>query len=323
MTTLYPLRFAPLLKRYLWGGRRLETVLGKSLPEGSDFAESWEIADHQADQSLVSAGPLRGLSLGELVQKHGHALLGRHAPQPRFPLLFKYLDSSKVLSVQVHPNDAAAALLNPPDLGKTEAWLVVHAEPGAAVYTGLKAGFDRSAVERETRAGTVERCLNRLEPRAGDCLFIPAGVVHALGAGFVIAEIQQASNTTFRLHDWNRMGPDGKPRALHIDESLSAIDYEYGPVTPQTPQATDRPHVERLVACDKFVLDRWQFSWSEPVGGDDRFHILTVLHGAVELAGDPVACPLTKGQTILLPASLPSTQARPLEPTIMLDMYLP
>src|SRR5262245_21894138 len=126
---LHPLRFQPLFKRYLWGDRRLGTVLGKPIGEGNDYAESWEVVDHGADQSVVAAGPLAGDTLAELVRSHGQDLLGRHAPQPRFPLLFKFLDCNRALSVQVHPNDEQAKKLDPPDLGKTEAWVILAAEP--------------------------------------------------------------------------------------------------------------------------------------------------------------------------------------------------
>ena len=143
MSALYPLRFEPIFRRYIWGGRKLGTLLNKSIGEGNDFAESWEMVDRGADQSRVVAGPLAGKTLGELVANHGQELLGRHHPQPRFPLLFKFLDCEKTLSVQVHPNDQQAAKLNPPDLGKTEAWVVLSAEPGSLIYAGLKRGFDR------------------------------------------------------------------------------------------------------------------------------------------------------------------------------------
>ena len=161
------------------------------------------------DQSRVLYGPLAGRTLGELTQTHGQALLGRHAPQKRFPLLFKFLDCHKVLSVQVHPDDARAARLDPPDLGKTEAWVVLHADPGGVLYAGLRSDVDRPALERAVEQHTVADCLHRLTPQPGDCVLIEAGTVHALGAGLVVAEIQQASNTTWRLDDWGRLGPDG------------------------------------------------------------------------------------------------------------------
>ncbi|MEO8493649.1 MAG: type I phosphomannose isomerase catalytic subunit [Planctomycetota bacterium] len=319
----YPLRFEPLFRRYLWGGRRLQSVLGKPIGAGEDYAESWEIVDHGADQSVVAAGDLAGRSLHELVKGCGNELFGRHHPQTQFPLLFKFLDAHRNLSVQVHPNDEQAQRLDPPDLGKTEAWVVVHAEPGSLVYAGLKRGFDRQAFEREVNRGTTELCLHRFEPRASDCIFIPAGTVHALGAGLIIAEIQQASDTTFRVSDWNRVGSDGQPRPLHIEQALEVIDYAAGPVAASEPQPTDRSHVSRLVACDKFVLDRWQFDSPQKIGGDDRFHILAVLAGAVRVSGDRSGEPLTKGQTMLLPAAAGECELTAATQTAILDMYLP
>lgn len=334
-SALPPLRFVPLFKRYLWGGRRLGTLLGKAIGEGEDYAESWELADHGADQSVVSTGPLAGMTLGRVVEKHGRDLLGRHfelmaenGRVARFPLLFKFLDCRRVLSVQVHPNDAAAAKQVPPDLGKTEAWVILAAEPGSVVYAGLKRGFDRPAMEREVHRGTTELCLHKFEPKVGDCIFIPAGTVHALGAGLVVAEIQQASDTTFRLYDWNRVDPDGQPRQLHIEESLNAIDYSAGPVQPQVPQPTDRPFIERLVACDKFILDRWHVDGTEPaetrtIGGDDRFHILSVLAGTMTISSGTANENLALGQTLLLPASAGICQLTVQPDTVILDSYLP
>ena len=293
MQTLYPLRFQQVFRQYLWGGRRLESTLGKPIGPGDNYAESWEVVDHGEDQSVVSHGELAGTTLHELVTSRGTELLGRHAPQERFPLLFKFLDAHKNLSVQVHPNDDQGALLDPPDLGKTEAWVILHADPGSVVYAGVKRGFDRDAFEREIHRGTAELCLHKIEPQAGDCLFIPAGTVHALGAGLVVAEIQQASDTTFRLYDWNRVGPDGKPRPLHVEQGLAVSDFSRPPATLQTPQPTERPHIERIVDCDKFVLDRWHINNAEVIGGDDRFHIVAVLNGSIQVEGDPSHEPLT------------------------------
>jgi mannose-6-phosphate isomerase len=322
MPTLYPLRFEPLFRRYLWGGRKLGTLLGKTIGEGNDYAESWEVVDRAGDQSRVVAGPLAGKTLGELVRTHGVELFGRHPPVPRFPLLLKFLDCEKTLSVQVHPNDAMAARLKPPDLGKTEAWVVLAAEPGSFIYAGLKRGFDRAALAREVQRGTCELCLHRIEPQVGDCVFLPAGAVHALGPGLVIAEIQQSSDATFRLFDWNRVGSDGQPRPLHIEQALEAIDYALGPVSVQQPQSTEQPHIKRLVSCDKFVLDRWQFDRPEVIGGDERVHVLAVLGGAVEVAGDPSNQPLETGQTMLLPAGLGRYELKPIQPTTLLDIYV-
>ena len=337
---LYPLKFRPVFKRYLWGGRRLGTVLGKPIGEGNDYAESWEIADHEQGESVVANGPLEGTTLRELVLKRGADLFGKHAPQPRFPLIFKYLDANQNLSVQVHPDDAAAAKLQPPDFGKTEAWVVLDAQPGSRVYAGLTYGMTRDSLAREVAAGRTEICLQSFEPRVGDCLFIPAGTVHALGAGLLIAEIQQASDTTWRLYDWGRMGADGRPRQLHVEQALDAIDYSTRAIHPQRPQALlDQPHVERLVQCDKFILDRWRLEKMHTLGGDERFHILSVLEGEVLLSrsgeavqshvagsstSDEVSLlSLIRGQTVLLPASIGAVTIAPRERAALLDMYLP
>src|SRR5262249_13542792 len=155
-------------------------------------------------------------TLHELITLRGEWLLGRHHPQLQFPLLFKFLDAQQTLSVQVHPNDLSAARLTPPDLGKTEAWVVIAAEPHAKIFAGLNPDVDRQHLERELASGTCDTCLHQFEPSVGDCVFLRAGTVHALGAGLLISEIQQSSNTTYRLFDWNRVDRDGQPRQLHI-----------------------------------------------------------------------------------------------------------
>jgi mannose-6-phosphate isomerase len=322
-TPLYPFRFQPLLRRYLWGGRRLETALGKELGPGNDWAESWEICDHGEDQSRVALGPLCGTPLGELVRGRGAELLGRHHPQSRFPLLLKFLDAAQKLSVQVHPDDARAARLTPPDLGKTEAWVILEAEPGSQIYAGLKPGVDRQTLAAAIAQGRCQDCLNVFEPAVGDCVFLPAGTVHALGAGLLVAEIQQSSDVTYRLFDWNRLGPDGKPRALHVQQGLDAVDFRRGPVGPQQPRPTGRPQVSRLVECERFLLDRWQFAAPMTTGGDDRCHIIVVVEGAVRIDGDPSAAALSRGGTALLPAALGAVQLNPLGRTGLLDAYLP
>jgi mannose-6-phosphate isomerase len=261
--------------------------------------------------------------MADLVAGTGGELLGRHHPQPRFPLLFKFLDASKMLSVQVHPDDAGAAKLEPPDLGKTEAWVILAAEPGSLLYVGLKPGIDRWTLEREIARGACDMCLHRFEPKVGDCVFVPAGVVHTIGAGLLVAEIQQSSDATLRLFDWNRIGADGKPRPLHIAAALDAIDYDYGPGGPQTPKATDRPHVSRLVQCSKFVLDRWDFARPEVAGGDGRCHIISVLSGSLSVERDPTGQPLTAGGTVVLPASMGPVVLSPQGRAVVLDSYLP
>lgn len=319
----YPLIFKPTFRDYIWGGRRLGSVLNKPIPEEGIYAESWEVVDHGEDQSVVDNGPLAGKTLGELVQEFPEDLFGIKKPSETFPLLFKFLDANRDLSIQVHPDDAQGALLDPPDLGKTEAWYILDAEPGAKVYVGLKDGVTREDLARAVEADKVIDAMHVLEPQAGDCLFIPANTVHALGKGLLVAEIQQASNTTFRLYDWGRMGADGKPRALHIDQSLETIDYEKGPVQPQEPQPTSDPDIERLVTCDKFILDRWQFDDTKSIGDEKRFHIVAILEGKVRCSHAQLDKALGKGATFLIPAGCGPVSLRALEPTVLLNMCAP
>jgi mannose-6-phosphate isomerase len=316
-----PLRFNPLFRRYIWGGRRLATVLQKPIGTENDYAESWEIVDHGQDQSIVLAGTYAGKTLHELVTDNGAELFGQHHPQTQFPLLFKFLDCNKDLSLQVHPNDAQAQLQQPPDLGKTEAWVFLDANPGSIAYAGLKRGFDRGAVEREINRGTLPLCLHKLEPQTGDCLFIPAGAVHALGAGFLVAEIQQASDTTFRLFDWNRVGADGKPRPLHIEQGLNVTDFALGPIELQQPVSLTET-TEELVNCDKFVLQRKRIKKVETIPHDDRFHLLVVLRGSVLLEHDPLGVPLGMGETCLIPAACHTRTLTPLHEAEILDIFL-
>ncbi|QGJ69529.1 Class I mannose-6-phosphate isomerase [Planctomycetales bacterium 10988] len=298
-------------------------LLGKPIGEGEHYAESWEICDHDEDQSKVAFGSLAGSTLGSLVKSQGEQLFGRHAPQKRFPLLLKFLDAQRNLSVQVHPNDAQAAQLDPPDLGKTEAWVVMRAEPGAKIYAGLEAGVDQSGLAQAVEEGKSEECLASFEPKEGDCAFLTAGTVHAIGEGLVIAEIQQASDVTYRLYDWNRVGTDGKPRPLHIEQGLKVIDYERGPVTAQTPKPLEGSPAERLVECDKFILNRWKIDEPVSIGGSDCFHIVSVLAGSVEVEGDPSGESLELANSMLIPACCGEVKITPKEPSILMHVHLP
>jgi mannose-6-phosphate isomerase len=323
MAVLPLLRFKPILREYIWGGRRLGTELGKPIGSGDHYAESWEIVDHGNDQSIVDDGPLAGKTLHEIVSQDSEALFGKQRRHRQFSLLLKYLDCQRVLSVQVHPNDEQAAKLDPPDLGKTEAWVVLAADPGSEIYAGLKPGVDRQTLDAAVASGRCEDCLHKFEPRAGDCVFIEAGTVHALGAGLLIAEIQQASDTTYRLFDWNRVDQNGKPRPLHIEQSLETINYDRGPVNPVQPKQTENPHVERLVKCDKFILDRWTIASATSLRTDEGPHILTVIEGSVSVENGERDLVLRRGDTTLIPASAGRGKISPQGRAVLLDMYLP
>ncbi|MGN6134373.1 MAG: type I phosphomannose isomerase catalytic subunit [Aureliella sp.] len=307
----YPLRLIPAFRNYLWGGRKLATHLGKPIPSEGTWAESWEIVDHAEHESLIANGPLAGQTLGQLMRSDRQWLVGdAPAVAGRFPLLLKYLDCQRVLSVQVHPEDEYALAMNPPDLGKTEAWYIVSAEPGSILYAGLKPGVGRDELRAAIEAGQTAECLHAMEPNVGDCVFIPAGTVHALGSGLIVAEIQQASNTTFRLYDWDRVDDQGKSRPLHIEQSLETIDFSSGPRVWQVPQQLDEPGRERLVECDKFSFDRITGVPQVQLGGDGRFHILTVPEGRAKVRATAGAAPekLERGESLLLPASLPAVE---------------
>ena len=302
-SSMHPLLLMPLYRRSIWGGRRFATSLGRTLPPGDDFAESWELVDRGVDQSVVAAGPLAGTTLSDLVQHRGGELLGRHAPRREFPLLFKFLDACRDLSVQVHPDDARAAKLSPPDRGKTEAWYVIDVAPGSRIYAGLRAGIDREALAAALRAGRCDEVLHSFEPQAGDCVFIPAGTVHAIGAGLAVAEIQESSDVTYRLFDWNRTGPDGRSRPLHIEAGLEAVS-QFGPVAPVAPLPGSDSVSHRLVTCDYFLFDEVRPTGDWAVGGDDTWHFLAVLAGELRLDPRWQLPSLTRGQCLLLPAAI-------------------
>lgn len=297
---LPPLIFAPIYRRYIWGGRRFAAAFTRDLPRGEDYAESWELVDRGGDQSLVRVGPLAGRSLGEIVRTQGGELFG-HAPPVAFPLLFKFLDANRVLSVQVHPDDARAARLDPPDRGKTEAWYVVAAEPEARIYAGLRAGVGPAELAAAIRGGSCEEVLHAFAPAAGDCIFIPAGTVHAIGAGLLVAEIQQSSDVTYRLFDWNRTDAAGRPRPLHIEAGIEAVT-RTGPVGPVAARPTADPAVRGLVACDYFTLDEvcpgatWRC-------GAGRCQFLAVLSGRIALPARWELPELGPGACVLLPAA--------------------
>lgn len=325
MPPLYPLTFHPLFRNYLWGGRRLESLLGKPLGQEAKYAESWEVVDHGDDQSVVAEGPLAGMTLGELVRERGEELLGPGRRYDAFPLLFKFLDAHKVLSVQVHPDDAYGATLTPPDLGKTEAWVVLHADPGSKIYAGLQPGIDRQTLRAEIEAGRTAETLHVFEAKAGDCVFIPAGTIHALGAGLVVAEIQQSSDTTYRLYDWDRIDDAGNRRPLHIEEALDTTDFNRGPVDPIAPQPTEDGLGERLVDCDKFVLDRYRTTAPVRLHSGRSCRLIAVLEGVYDLVAGSgnETLSLSKGSTCLVPAAVGPFELRPRGTATALVVSLP
>jgi mannose-6-phosphate isomerase len=286
----------------VWGGRRLGEVLGKRLPTGENYGESWEISDHPLHRSIVAGGPWAGQPLRDLMEREPAALLGRGGT---FPWLVKFLDAGDWLSVQVHPDEEPVKRLWPGEGSKTEAWFVLEASPNSRVYAGLLPGVDEKALRQALARGTVAECLHSFQPRAGDCVFLPAGTVHAVGGGALMAEIQQTSDATFRLFDWNRVDGQGKARALHIEEALACIDWKGGPVDPVR-KGGER---ERLVTCKYFELEHVRTGAPWALGGG-AMRVLVVVQGRGALrAGEEQA--LAIGDTVLLPASLERAEVRP------------
>ncbi len=327
-----PLTFQPVLKRLIWGGRKLGTVLHKPIGPEPDYAESWEIADHRHGQSIVAAGPYAGQTLNELIRRLGPDLMGPdHGRLDQFPLLFKFIDARDVLSVQVHPDDARAQRLAN-DNGKTEAWVVLNTEPGALIYAGLRPGVDRRSFQTALEAGRVEETLHRFPARLGDCIFIPAGTIHAIGAGVLMAEIQQMSDATFRVHDWGRLGTDGRPRDLHLAQALEVIDFDTGPVAPIEPRIIASVPaggglVESLVRCPYFNLDRLNLSARSKaeVGHPSTPVIISAIEGTARLfdQDDQETLLLSRGQSALLPAGFVGSARNRDESVTLLTCALP
>jgi mannose-6-phosphate isomerase len=305
-TSLYPLTFQPIFKERVWGGRELERLYHKALPAGVPIGESWEIADRPGDASVIANGPLAGKDLRWLMEHHAAAVLGSAQPKgTRFPLLVKILNAREKLSLQVHPPPALASRLGGEP--KTELWYIADATKGADLFVGLKRGVTRQEFERRIGDGTVADCFHRLEVKRGDAVFLPSGRVHAIGGGNVIFEIQQNSDTTYRVFDWNRKGLDGKPRELHVPQSLESIDF--GDFEPQlirrvyARKATLK--VRRLVDDPLFRIEACQ------AGKGQHFHIspqraqvLGVVRGGLRIAHGETTLSLAAGQFALLPACL-------------------
>ena len=306
MTTLYPFIFNPIFKERVWGGRNLERLYHKGLPASVPIGESWEITDRPEGVSEIANGPLAGKDLRWLMENHREELLGASAGNVgRFPLLIKLLDAEEKLSVQVHPNAASAKSLRGEP--KTEMWYIAEAKPEAELYAGLRKGVTREEFEKRITDGTVAECIHRLPIKAGDVLFLPSGRVHAIGAGLVIFEIQQNSDTTYRVFDWNRKGLDGKPRNLHVRESLVSIDFEDFEPRPINSIYSRNPTlaVRYLVDDPLFRVDACKVKR----GGrfylrSDGFQILAMVKGKLSIDYKDMKVKLEAGQFCLLPAAL-------------------
>ncbi len=331
LTTIYPLTFEPVFRDYVWGGRNLEALFGRKLPPGI-IAESWEISAHPSSPTRVDAGAWRGQTLPEIMATLGTALVGTNSAQTlargTFPLLVKLLDANRDLSVQVHPDDEYAMAHEGGELGKTEMWYVLHARPGAELIYGLARGVTRESFCAALRENRLETQLHRLPIAPGDAIFIPAGTVHALLAGVVVAEIQQTSDVTYRVYDWGRLGANGLPRPLHIDKALEVINFEQiepGPVEPKTLYVSEGLTHVRLVYCPQFTVERIDLAPDATYHGHcdgSTFEIWGCVAGScqVQWSGEPVE--LEAIRFALFPAALGEYGLRAKRASTLLKVYV-
>ena len=321
---LYPLTFHPIFKERVWGGRELQRLYHKPLPPGLVIGESWEISDRPGDVSVIANGPLAGKDLRWLLEHHGADLLGRAAADGgRFPLLVKILDAQDKLSLQVHPPPAQAAELGGEP--KTEMWYVAKAAPGAELYVGLKRGVTRTEFERKVRSGAVAECFHRVSVRSGDAMFLPSGRVHALGAGLVIFEVQQNSDTTYRVFDWNRPGTDGKLRELHLTQALASIDFNDFEPALISAAWTDNGgrKVWPLVRHPLINVEAHEAGAGTSVAlPPEKTQIVCLVAGRAGLCSGQGTLALAAGQVGLVPASLSRVVVRAEAPTTFLRVGL-
>jgi len=308
---LYPLTFNPIFKERIWGGRELEKLYGKKIPAVKPIGESWEISDRPGEESIVANGKLAGKNLRWLMENHAAEILGdaKPAAEGRFPLLCKILDAREKLSLQVHPPAGKAAELKGEP--KTEMWFIADAAPCASLYVGLNRGVTRAEFERKISDGSVADCFHRIPVKAGDTMFLPSGRVHAIGDGLVIFEIQQNSDTTYRVFDWNRVGLEGKPRELHIAQSLASIDFnDFEPELVQTKFSADGKIQKRALVNDPlFNVEAWRLnSGAKGFLKPKKLQIVAVTAGEVEIESGSALVDLSAGQFGLIPASLERTE---------------
>ena len=332
--SLAPLISVPIYQPWMWGGRNLARVLGRELPPSGPVAESWEVSDVDGAVTTAESEPYVGKSLRDLIAQHGDAFLGAQAngKARRFPLLIKYLDAQQVLSVQVHPGDEYAARHENGSSGKSEMWLVLEAQPGAEVIAGLEPGVGRKEVIAALKEDRVPEIVRRHPVAAGDVILIPAGRVHALGAGIIALEIQQTSNVTYRLYDWGRVGADGRPRQVHVERSLEVIDFDDAADPRLAPVARNEIWgTKKLLAVTPYFLtELWDSTnaWdiAQPLStGTTGFSpdVLMLLKGRVRLRWEGGVLEVPTGRTVVVPAALGEYAIEQKEPSCIVRSRMP
>jgi mannose-6-phosphate isomerase len=324
---LYPLRFEPIYQYRVWGGRRLSGLLAAPLPGDGSIGEAWVLSDRDDHQSEVADGPLKGRTIGEVMEQFREQLMGKLAPRyRRFPLLLKFLDAMEMLSVQVHPSDAHPELIPAGETSKTEAWVVIEAENGSRIYAGLKPGTTADDLRHSLVDGTIVEHLVGITPKPGDGVFIPAGTVHTLGGNVVVFEVQQDSDVTYRLYDWGHVDEEtGQPRPLQVDQALACIDFAEctGGLVAPVIEAVTPVKRERLFDCEHFLV--WRLRGEAPftVGSSGVPCVLVCIEGAGRVEHDGATYAIEKGEVWLLPALTGACAFRPNSAVSLLEIAIP
>lgn len=322
---LYPLKFEPIYQYRLWGGRKLETLLSKPLPNNEPIGEAWILSDRKDHASKVSEGPLQGYTITQLMKQYPDDLMGKLKDHyDRFPLLLKFLDCKEVLSVQVHPSDDQEEYIPEGDTGKTEAWVVLETAKDSLIYTGLKPGSNEQNLRNAVQSNCVDERLHSFIPKPGDGVFIHSGTVHTL-KGAVVFEVQENSDVTFRLYDWDRVDArTGKPRDLQVNEALACIDFaqiNIGPVRPVKEGLNSK--TEKLFDDEHFILWRTKSDSAFTVGCKNEPRVLVCLKGNGILRYDENDFSINKGDVMLVPAVVGQCNFRPDNEITLLEIAIP
>lgn len=295
---LYPLKFKPIYKERIWGGQRLREVFAKDLPSKANIGESWELADLPEDKSQILNGPLSGKTIDEVIAEYGAAITGMSDYPTPFPLLIKILDAQDVLSVQVHP-DLETCKRTGKGQPKTECWYIIDTQPGGAIYKGLKPGTTKEQFAQAIEEGTCQEYLVKVPVRVGECHFLPSGTCHAIGAGLLIAEIQQPSDTTYRVFDWNRIDPKtGQGRQLHVEDALESIHFD------SSADDLSVRLIGRLVDANEFKVDKGHQKPGCETLLSSQMKAIFILSGQGRVASETAeTVDFVKGDTLLIPAA--------------------
>jgi mannose-6-phosphate isomerase len=307
-----PLVFEPIFMERVWGGRHLESLYGKRLPSAALIGESWEIADRPEAQSVVHEGPLRGLTLHELWSNYRAEIFGAVPDSPRFPILCKLLDAQENLSLQVHPPRAIAKKLG--GESKSEMWFIAHAAPKARLYAGVKRGTTREGFAKAIEQGRIDKQVHAIEVKTGDAIYLPSGRMHALAAGVVLVEIQENSDTTYRIYDWDRTKKGRAARQMHIAEAMQCVDFK------DVEPGLLEPKGESLVSNELFEIEKWILARDREIAGSGRFAIVVCVTGGIECAG----LRFKPGDFFVVTAEQGERLVRPIsDDTVLLRITLP